>query len=606
MEHAVRIGKWGRGATAVGAAVALVLGCTALCDAKTWTVTTTADSATDTGSIRYIVSKADKGDTIKFSSGGATLTNSLTLGKKLTIEGPATLRQSKGYHIFKILADGNVTLKKLTLTGGGNGMERGGAILNSGSLTMKECAVSGNSTVGDGGGVFSEGKLTMEDCTVTGNAAGDEGGGVFSTGTLTMEDCTVENNTAKTRCGGVYNKGKLEIDGGRIRKNSGGSGGCSAICNAGGASAEVKNCDIANNTGSGGPGGIKNEGDLEMENCSVASHSGATSGGIENTGTLKLKKCSITGNSSAGNGGGIYNNAGALTAEKCIITGNTAKYAGGGICHLCVLTDPNAAGKCRLKDKTAVTGNTPDQISGPYKADGNCTIGSAPNRSATAFSGYSGASEPEPRSITGDADVAQVKNALADPTSGLFAAVSNALSQDLSGISGDAIASLAGMTASLYYANTFEGVAIESQDLVVEYTASYPARARYYALFARADGSGYDMPGRGVQFELQPGGTLPDGGTPPDFYEEGEGLMTWRNVVTDNGSYDLEPAVGVVTFRVCSVRAAETAVGDTGSGGGCDAGASAGFAPLALLLALPLLNFLNPGSDVPKGRGRSR
>ena len=75
--------------------------------------------------------------------------------------------------------------------------------------------------------------------------------------------------------------------------------------------------------------------------------------------------------------------------------------------------------------------------------------------------------------------------------------------------------------------------------------------------------------------------------TPPDFYAPGEGLMTWRNVVTDNGSYDLEPAVGVVTFRVCSVRAAEKAVGDTGSGGGCNTAEGAGFTPLALLLALP-------------------
>jgi hypothetical protein len=325
-----------------------------------------------------------------------------------------------------------------------------------------------------------------------------------------------------------------------------------------------------------------------MTGCTIASHSGATSGGVENTGSLALKRCSITGNTSGCNGGGIYNNSGVLTAETCLITGNSAKYEGGGICHYNMRSDPNPAEKCRLKNITYVINNTPDQIAGPYKADDNCTIGSAPNRSATAFSGYAGGSEPEPRSIVGDADAAEVKNALADPASDLFTAVTTALSNDLGGISGDATASLAGVTARLYYANTFEGVAVTSQDLVVEYTASYPARARYYALFSRADGSGYELPYRGVQFELKPGRTLPDGVTPPDFYEKGEGLMTWRSVVTDNGSYDLEPAVGIVTFRVCSVRAAETAVGDTGSGGGCDAGAAAGFAPLALLLALPL------------------
>lgn len=563
MTYAVQLGRGFRNLAAFGVAATLFLVFAAPGDAKTWTVTTTADSATDTGSIRYILSKAGKGDTIKFTSGGTTLTDYLTLDKKLTIEGPATIRQSGGNRIFYIPEGGNVTLKKLTLTGGGREMDLGGAIRNLASLKMEDCTVSGNSSV-------------------------YEGGGIVSSGSLTMKNCVIENNSASFFCGGVINRGKLEIDGGKIRNNSCGSGGSPALYNAWGASAEIKNCEIANNTGSGGPGGIKNEGTLEMTGCTVTSHSGASSGGIENMGSLTLKKCSIIGNTSRCNGGGIYNNAGALTAETCTITGNSARYAGGGICHLYVLSDRNAAEKCRLKGKTVVTRNTPDQISGPYKADDNCTIGSAPNRSATAFSGYSGATEPAPRSIIGNADVAKVKNALADPTSDLFASVKAALSNDLGEISGDVTASLAGVTARLYYANTFEDVAIESRDLAVEYTASYPVRARYYAIFSRSDGSGYELPNRGVQFELKAGQSLPDGVTPPDFYEEGEGLMTWRSAVTDNGSYDLEPAVGVVTFRVCSVRAAETAVGDTGSGGGCNAGASTGFAPFALLLALPL------------------
>ena len=213
-------------------------------------------------------------------------------------------------------------------------------------------------------------------------------------------------------------------------------------------------------------------------------------------------------------------------------------------------------------------------------------IGDAPNKSATAFAGYSGETEPEPRSIIGDADVNDVKSALSDSGSDLFAAVRGALSSDLGRTPGGTSATLAGLTASLYYANTFEDVAVESQDLIVEYTASWPENARYYALFSKADGTGYEIPQRGIQFEIRAGQSLPDGATPPDFYVPGEGLMTWRNVVSDGGSYDLNPTAGVVTFRVCSVRAAE-AVGDTGSGGGCNA--SGGFAPLALLLVAPLV-----------------
>ena len=126
---------------------------------------------------------------------------------------------------------------------------------------------------------------------------------------------------------------------------------------------------------------------------------------------------------------------------------------------------------------------------------------------------------------------------------------------------------------------------------------SWPASVRYYPLFCKADGSGYEILGRGVQFEIKAGQSLPDGVTPPDFYVPGEGLMTWRNVVTDGGAYDLNPTAGVVTFRVCSVRAAEFA-GDTGSGGGCNAAAGAGFAPLALLLVAPLCVFVRSKGSI--------
>jgi len=248
-----------------------------------------------------------------------------------------------------------------------------------------------------------------------------------------------------------------------------------------------------------------------------------------------------------------------------------------------------------------VKDNTPDQICGPYSADRYCTIGSAPNHSATAFAGYSGETEPEPRAIAGDDDGAEVKRELADSGSDLFASIEEMFTEDLGRTPGAKTAGTSGMGASLYYANTFENVAIESQDLFVEYTASWPESVRYYSLFCKADGTGYENPGRGVQFEIKAGQSLPDGVTPPDFYVPGEGLMTWRNVVTDGGSYDLNPTAGVVTFRVCSVRAAETA-GDKGRGGGCDA--AGGFAPLALLLTFPLAaQFVRAMRFERRGRG---
>ena len=366
------------------------------------------------------------------------------------------------------------------------------------------------------------------------------------------------------------------------------------ICVYSGATCTMRNLTIQGGRTQQSGGGVWNFGTLTMENCTVQNNTAwMRGGGVMNNcgsfGSMTLKNCTITGNTvtgtmynggDSGAGGGVHNESGVLKMIGCTVKNNkaSAQYGvGGGI-------RSTSLGKTSLSGCT-VKSNTPDNISGAYTSDGTNYIGNAPNKSATAFAGYSGEKEPEPRSIAGDADVAAVTTALANPQSALYGALEQALAADLGKTVEGKSTSLAGMAASLYYANTFEDVAIESQDLVVEYTASWPESVRYYALFSRADGSGYELPERGVEFELKAGQTLPDGVTPPDFYVPGEGLMTWRALVADGGSYDLNPTAGVVTFRVCSVRAAET-VGDKGSGGGCDA--AGGFAPLALLLAFPL------------------
>ena len=525
------------------------------------------------GMFRTVIYDCQDGDEIRFADTAKTVylraDVCFTPGRTVTITGPATITTAQYYsgtRYFIVPKGATVVMKSLVLSGAFPTSGSGGAVRNEGTLTMTGCAIQDGQCRGNGGAIDAgEGSATMlTNCVISGNKLlnyGCSGGGIHVyKGTLTMTGCSVTNNTGAFFGGGVDFLG----------------------------TATLTNCIIESNTaysyGSGG--GVYGGGILTMSGGAVRNNScGLLGGGLCFTGgTATLASCAVESNSasqSTGEGGGIYNGGTTLTLVKCAVKNNTAGKRGGGI---------GTSGSLSLKNACTITGNTPDNLYAyyGYTSDGTNQIGTSPNKSATAFSGYSGASEPEPRSIVGDADVTQVKNALADPASDVFRAVSGALSQDLSGVSGDATATLSGMTASLYYANTFEGVAVTSTDLVVEYTASYPARARYYALFARSDGSGYELPDRGVQFELKPGGTLPDGVTPPGFYEKGEGLMTWRSVVTDNGSFDLEPAVGVVTFRVCSVRAAE-ATGDTGSGGGCDAGGTtAEGAPLAMLLALPL------------------
>ena len=532
------------------------------------------------GTLRHLVLHAADGDTIRFAEGKSTIALKATLeiGTSVTILGPAALTQTgSGAVVILKAQDKDVTLTNLTLSGGTdkNMSYAGSGVINWGTMHLAYCTVTGNRTYWQGGGVNNTKTLTMTNCAVKGNFSNTGGGGVYSRGTLVIQDSVVEDNLCYDDFGGgIANEGTLTVKRCSVKNNT--------------ANSPLSQNDLLLGTNPGYGGGIGSlSGTVAIYDSSVSGNAGYFGGGIYvKSGSVTVRDSSVSGNTAVF-GAGVYCFNGSVTLQTSRITDNslTADYYGGGLC----LSSSSAS----LLVETVIRGNAPDQIWSPapssWTSDGTCTVGDAPNRSATAFSGYSGGTEPAPRSIIGDADVNDVKGALSDSRSDLFAAIKGALSSDLGRTPGGTSATLApleGLTASLYYANTFEDVAVTSRDLVVEYTASWPENARYYALFCKSDGSGYEIPDRGVQFEIKAGQILPDGVTPPDFYVPDEGLMTWRNVVTDGGSYDLNPGVGVVTIRVCSVRAAET-TGDKGSGGGCDAGA--GFAPLALLFGLPLV-----------------
>ena len=312
----------------------------------------------------------------------------------------------------------------------------------------------------------------------------------------------------------------------------------------------------------------------------------AESGGaILNRGySLTLYRCTLDGNSAADYGGGIDNH-GKLTLNIVTVKNNSAS-SGGGV-------NNRTGSSCDMYMST-ITGNTPDQIVGAYTTDGHCTIGDSAGTASVAFGGIPEGVSPQPRKTSGEADVTAVESDLKNPESGIFKAVKNALSADLGGLPGGVSAGLSGMNATLYNAFAYENIPLSDTSgrgkLEVEFTASWPKNVRYYAALAEYENAaalavkGYAVPERGVQFEIKPGQPLPGGVTPPDFYEEGEGLMTWRNVVEDNGPYDHNRAVGVVTFRVASIRA-EARTASSGSSGCSSAGAS----PLAILLGVPLL-----------------
>ncbi len=416
--------------------------------------------------------------------------------------------------------------KALTITGPATLQQTGSGkrvLYVTGDSTLKDLTITGGNIDNNGAGIFNYAALRMERCVVTGNTVG---AGIYNLKNLTMVDCVVSNNTSTVQS-----------------RHAGG------IINA----ATPYDSPV-----------------LTMHNCTVEGNSNPATygGGIFNGHKLFMYGSTVRNNSSKGSGGGIYLN---------------------------LFSETTLAQSCVVK------GNTPDQIVGPgqygtLSVDGTCTVGDAPGSKSFSLSGAAEGSDPEPRSTAGESDVKAVENELRNSGSDLFKSVEGHLEADLGGLPGEASASLASMNATLYNAFAYEDVPLADAsgggELIVEFTASYPENVRYYSAFAKYEDAaagvravkGYVVPERSIQFEIKPGQALPDGATPPDFYEDGEGLMTWRNVIADNGPFDHNREIGVVTFRVASVRA-EAQTAPTG-GSGCSA---VGASPFALLPALPLV-----------------
>ena len=184
-------------------------------------------------------------------------------------------RGTPAFRILEVAATGSLTLNDVTVTNGRTpdsaglfvGGAGGGGIVNSGTLVLDNCTISGNRTGnggqeadgGSGGGIFNRGTLTLVGSTVSQNAAGDgeaqtasaataataAGGGIFNAGTVALYNSTVSGNSAGT--GGAQ-------DASEVRGGNGGDGG--GIYNNFGMLTLTNTTITGNSAGQAGPDGL--------------------------------------------------------------------------------------------------------------------------------------------------------------------------------------------------------------------------------------------------------------------------------------------------------------------------------------------------------------
>ena len=254
-------------------------------DAAEPLVTNIADSGP--GTLRSAISNALNGQVITFSTNlsGAmiTLSNTLSINTNLTVDAsalPAGVRVNGNGAVTVLIVASNttVTLNSLTITNGyanhanpaGIIGDDGGGILNFGTLTLNQCALTGNSASGSGGGVKNSGALTLNQCVLSGNSAvylgaGAENGVTYGGGPMTLNECTLSGNNASS--GGGISVGQNHTT-------------------------VLNECTLSGNTASSNPssdsgGGIYNYyGTLVMTNTIVAGNISPRGADIANSGAL--------------------------------------------------------------------------------------------------------------------------------------------------------------------------------------------------------------------------------------------------------------------------------------------------------------------------------
>ena len=156
----------------------------------------------------------------------------------------------------------------------GNDMSnRAGAILNNGTLVLRDCVLStnvggglrnfGTATIANciisdnqGGGLRNEfqAAMTLMDSTVSGNVSDSFGlgGGIWSDGALISISNTISGNVAGSRGGGIYNSGSLTLVNSTVSGNAAGSLGGGIHTDNSTVALSLVNSTVANNSAPNG------------------------------------------------------------------------------------------------------------------------------------------------------------------------------------------------------------------------------------------------------------------------------------------------------------------------------------------------------------------
>ncbi len=299
--------------------------------------------------ITAAIGKSVDGDTIQIAAGTylehdiELSSNNLTLvgagAGSTIIDGGGNGRVFRTY-LKNTIA--NVTIQNgATITPPSNIFDTGGgAILNSGTLTIQDSVIKNNSALGSGGAIFTlNHALTIENTEIISNTAEGVGGGIYgynTGGVITLTNSLLAGNTAVgTYGGGIDANGPLYLRDTTIRDNSSASfGGGLRLYDQ----AVLENVTLTGNQAASGAAIFAQQGAITLTNVTVSENTASNSyGGIYLSGpgvSLYLQNSTIANNHRTNavgtgyNGLMIGNNASAEIVNT-IFAGNDGRNCGG-------------------------------------------------------------------------------------------------------------------------------------------------------------------------------------------------------------------------------------------------------------------------------------
>ena len=406
--------------------------------ATTITVINTNDSGP--GSLRQALADANGGDTINFAvTGTIGLTSGeLLVDKAITISGPGAenlaVNGNAKDRVFHVTGE-NVTISGLTITNGdasGNPLGGGGIYNDHSTLTINNCAISGNHTDKQGGGIYNDGSgssatLMILNSTINGNFASSShaivaGGGIANdssnagSATLTIVDSLVDGNVADGvssgesdgNGGGIYNNGAgatLAMTNSIVSNNRAGAQSGVSLSHGGGiwssGAGTIMDSTVNGNEAGTGGGGIHNRGTLTITGSTINNnecgylyghYEYGVGGGIDNSAILTITSTTLSGNFVWYEGGGIY---GSPIITNCSISGNQASHQGGGIFGSPTVTNSTISGNSGPDDgggiygggiirHSTIAGNTSSPSSGGIHVTSALEIGNTILKTGTS------------------------------------------------------------------------------------------------------------------------------------------------------------------------------------------------------------------------------